>query len=53
MRATNKMAKRKIDNIIAQIYTQVGRITAIKTKQAPEALIREYTSQLSCLFEQG
>ena len=31
MRATNKMAKRKIDNIIAQIDTQVGRMAAIKT----------------------
>ena len=38
---------------MSQIHTQVGRIAAIKTEQAPEARICEYSRQLSCLFEQG
>ena len=53
MRVANKMAKRRIDNIIGQIEAQVNRISAIKAEQASYARIRKYARQFFGLFDQG
>ena len=53
MRAALKMSKMGVDNILAQIDPQVGRISSMRANQVPEAMIKEYTRQLDSLFDQA
>ena len=43
MRAALNMSKKGVNNMLAQIDTQVGRISSMRYNQAPEAMIKEYT----------
>ena len=53
MRAALNMSKKGVNNMLAQIDTQVGRISSMREDQVLEAIIKENMKQLDSLFDQG
>ena len=47
-----RLSKKAVDNILAQINTQMSRISSMRDDQVPEASGKEYTRQLASLFDQ-